>query len=167
MIERSARKKRVKPMIAGAVIGCTVIILSSLIANFSVLSAHAGDSNALSPVKAMPNRSAYFPGTEDLGPNEMRVISLGTAMPFQRPAQAAPAFLVELGNGDKLLFDMGTGSAERLAALQIPYDWLNKVFIGHLHADHMGDLPALWVGGTINNRTVPLEIWGPSGSETQ
>ena len=121
----------------------------------------------LSPVKAMENRDAYFPGTEDLGPNEMRVISLGTAMPFQRPAQAAPSFLVELGNGDKFLFDIGTGSAERLAALQIPYDWLNKVFLGHLHADHMGDLPALWVGGTINNRTVPLEIWGPTGSEEQ
>lgn len=117
----------------------------------------------VSPVKANPNRAAYFPATEDLGPNEMRVISLGTAMPFQRPAQAAPCFLIELGNGDKFLFDIGTGSAERLAALQIPYDYLNKVFLGHLHADHMGDLPALWVGGTINNRTVPLEIWGPTG----
>jgi hypothetical protein len=67
----------------------------------------------LSPVKAMGNRNAYFPSTEDLGPNEMRVISLGTAMPFQRPAQAAPSFLVELGNGDKFLFDVGTGAAER------------------------------------------------------
>jgi len=56
----------------------------------------------------------------------MRIISLGTAMPFQRPAQAAPSFLVELGNGDKFLFDIGTGSAERLAALQIPYDYLQK-----------------------------------------
>jgi ribonuclease Z len=94
----------------------------------------------------------------------MRIVSLGTAMPFQRPAQAAPCFLVELGNGDKFLFDIGTGAAERLSALQIPYDYLNKVFIGHLHADHMGDLPALWVGGTINNRTKPLEIWGPTGN---
>jgi len=59
-------------------------------------------------------------------PDEMRIISLGTAMPFQRPAQAAPSFLVELGNGDKFLFDIGTGSAERLAALQIPYDYLQK-----------------------------------------
>jgi ribonuclease Z len=65
-------------------------------------------------------------------------------MPFQRPAQAAPSFLVELGNGDKFLFDIGTGAAERLSALQIPYDYLNKVFLGHLHADHIGDLPALW-----------------------
>ena len=124
-------------------------------------------AQAPSPVKATPNRDAYFPGTEDLKPDEMRIISLGTAMPFQRPAQAAPSFLVELGNGDKFLFDIGTGSAERLSALQIPYDYLNKVFLGHLHADHMGDLPALWVGGTINNRTVPLEIWGPTGSEPQ
>lgn len=121
----------------------------------------------LSPVKAIGDRDAYFPGTEDLGPNEMRIISLGTALPFQRPSQAAPSFLVELGNGDKFLFDIGTGAAERLAALQIPYDYLDKVFLGHLHADHMGDLPALWVGGTINNRTVPLRIWGPSGSKPE
>ena len=63
----------------------------------------------LPPVKATQNRDAYFPGTEDLGPNEMRVISLGTAMPYQRPTQAAPSFLVELGNGDKFQFDIGTG----------------------------------------------------------
>lgn len=158
-------------LIIGAISIVAVILstafFSGLSMDFSYNSAVADVSSGLSPVKAMPARDAYFPGTEDLGPNEMRVISLGTAMPFQRPAQAAPSFLVELGNGDKFLFDMGTGAAERLSALQIPYDWLNKVFIGHLHADHMGDLPALWVGGTINNRTVPLEVWGPSGSEPQ
>lgn len=133
----------------------------------SILVTQIAIAQAPSPVKATPNRAAYFPQTEDLKPDEMRIISLGTAMPFQRPAQAAPSFLVELGNGDKFLFDIGTGSAERLAALQIPYNYLNKIFLGHLHADHMGDLPALWVGGTINNRTVPLEIWGPTGSEDQ
>jgi ribonuclease Z len=133
----------------------------------SDIDAIAAEPQKLSPVKALQNRPAYFPGTEDLGPDEMRIISLGTAMPFSRPAQAAPSFLVELGNGDKFLFDIGTGSAERLAALQIPYEYLDKVFLGHLHADHMGDLPALWVGGTINNRTVPLRIWGPSGSKPE
>jgi ribonuclease Z len=150
----------------GATIVCAVI-MASILTNASFNKAYAAPTAAPSPVKATQNRDAYFPGTEDLGPNEMRIISLGTAMPFQRPAQAAPSFLVELGNGDKFLFDIGTGSAERLSALQIPYDYLNKVFLSHLHADHMGDLPALWVGGTINNRTVPLEIWGPTGSEPQ
>jgi len=163
------RRRLLKPIIvvSGVIIAYAVVMLTNINVDLSVTSAQAGVSSNLSPVKAMPNRDAYFPGTEDLAPNEMRVISLGTAMPFQRPAQAAPSFLVELGNGDKFLFDIGTGSAERLAALQIPYDYLNKVFLGHLHADHMGDFPALWVGGTINNRTVPLEVWGPSGSEPQ
>ncbi len=73
----------------------------------------------LSPVKARP-RDAYFPNSEDLGRNEMRVIACGTGMPTARPSQAAACFLVELGNGDKFLFDLGAGSAERIAALQIP-----------------------------------------------
>jgi len=37
------------------------------------------------------------------------------------------SFLVEFGNGDKYIFDVGTGSAERIAALQIPYNYLDKV----------------------------------------
>ena len=99
-----------------------------------------------SPVKALSDHAAYFPGTEDLAPDEMRVIACGTGMPNARPKQAAACWLVELGNGDKFLFDIGTGSAERISAMKIPYDYLDKVFIGHLHADHMGDLDALWVG---------------------
>ena len=95
----------------------------------------------------------------------MRIVALGTGMPSTRPKQAATAFLVELGNGDNFIFDIGTGSAERLSAQMIPYDLLDKVFIGHLHADHFGDLDALWVGGVLMNRQVPLRIWGPSGTE--
>ncbi|MCK5101547.1 MAG: MBL fold metallo-hydrolase, partial [Cyclobacteriaceae bacterium] len=120
-----------------------------------------------SPVKANPNRDTYYPMTEDLKPDEMRITSLGTGMPNQRPAQAAACWLVELGNGDKFLFDLGTGSTENLAGLQIPYDYLDKVFIGHLHTDHFGDFGALYVGGLIGGRTVPLRIWGPSGDKPE
>jgi len=93
----------------------------------------------------------------------MRVIACGTGMPTARPSQAAACFLVELGNGDKFLFDLGTGSAERIAALQIPYNFLNKVFLGHLHTDHFGDLASLYVGGALAGRQKPLRVWGPSG----
>jgi ribonuclease Z len=44
-------------------------------------------------------------------------------------------------------------------------DYLDKVFIGHLHSDHFGDLGDLWVGGVISNRQRPLRVWGPSGAE--
>ena len=100
----------------------------------------------LSPTKALPERDTYFPGTEDLLPDEMRITACGTGMPSARPKQAAACFLVELGNGDKFLFDIGSGSHERIAAMKIPYDFLDKVFIGHLHVDHYGDLPTFWLG---------------------
>ena len=116
----------------------------------------------VSPVKARPNE-AYFPNTEDLRPDEMRVIACGTGMPTTRAAQAAACFLVELGNGDKFLFDIGSGSAERISSLQIPYNYLDKVFIGHLHTDHFGALHDLFVGGALMGRNVPLRVWGPSG----
>ncbi len=118
-----------------------------------------------SPVKALTERDVYYPGSEGLGPDEMRVIACGTGMPNARPKQAAACFLVELGNGEKFIFDIGTGSSERLSAMKIPYDYLDKVFIGHLHADHFGDLDALWVGGVLANRQRPLRVWGPSGHE--
>ena len=128
--------------------------------------AHAADAPTISPVKARP-RDVYFPNSEDLGSNEMRVIACGTGMPTARPSQAAACFLVELGNGDKFIFDIGTGSAERIAALQIPYNFLDKVFVGHLHTDHFGDLASLFVGGALAGRQKPLRIWGPSGAKPE
>ena len=119
-------------------------------------------SLAVSPVKAR-SLDVYVPNTEDLAPDEMRVIACGTGMPTQRLAQAAACFLVELGNGDKFIFDIGSGAAERLSALQIPYDFLDKIFIGHLHGDHFGSIGEMFIGGMIMGRHVPLRIWGPSG----
>jgi ribonuclease Z len=113
----------------------------------------------------LAERDVYYPGTEDLAPDEMRVTACGTGMPNARPKQAAACWLVELGNGDKFLFDIGTGSAERISAMKIPYNYLDKVFIGHLHSDHFGDLDALWVGGVVANRVTPLRVWGPSSLE--
>lgn len=157
--------------VCGVVIGIyvvqdTVTLESSLIKSAS---AQEADSQPpiISPTKALADRDVYFPGTEDLKPHEMRVTALGTGMPSARPKQAAACFLVELGNGDKFLFDIGSGSHERIAAQKIPYDYLDKVFIGHLHVDHFGDLPSFWLGGTVMNRLVPLRIWGPSGSKPE
>lgn len=109
-------------------------------------------------------RDVYYPNTEDLDDDEMRVIACGTGMPTTRAAQAAACFLVELGNGDKFLFDIGSGSAERISSLQIPYNYLDKVFIGHLHTDHFGALHDLFIGGALMGRNIPLRVWGPSGA---
>jgi len=122
----------------------------------------AQEAAKFSPVKERA-RDFYAPNSEDLKPDEMRLIACGTGMPTARPSQAASCWLLELGNGDKFLFDVGTGSGERIAALQIPYNYLDKVFLSHLHTDHFGDLDALFVGGALSGRQKPLRVWGPSG----
>jgi len=43
-------------------------------------------------------RDAYFPGTKEMGHNEMGVFSLGTGMSNLRPSQASAAWLLEFGN---------------------------------------------------------------------
>ena len=120
------------------------------------------DIPKVSPVEPR-DRDFYAPNSEALAPDEMRVIACGTGMPTTRAAQAAACFLVELGNGDKFIFDIGTGSAERISSLQIPYDYLDKIFIGHLHADHFGSLGEMFIGGALMGRQKPLRVWGPSG----
>ncbi len=115
------------------------------------------------PNEIAPDRYVYYPGTEVLAEDEVRVIACGTGMPEQRRGSASPCFLAEFGNGEKLIFDIGTGSMRNVASLMIPYEYLTKVFLSHLHTDHWGDLDALWAGGWTAGRPVPLEVWGPSG----
>ena len=117
----------------------------------------------VSPTEPFGDRDTYYPNSEALAKDEMRVIACGTGMPTTRASQAAACFLVELGNGDKFIFDTGSGSAERISSLQIPYDYLDKVFLSHLHADHFGALAELWIGGALMGRQRPLRVWGPSG----
>jgi len=147
-------------LIIPAVVGGVVLAIGAGLST----SVHAAEKPLVSPVDAREDLDVYFPNTESLAPDEMRVVACGTGMPTTRAAQAAACFLVELGNGDKFLFDIGSGSAERISSLQIPYDFLNKVFIGHLHGDHFGALGELFIGGGLMGRQVPLRIWGPSGA---
>lgn len=110
------------------------------------------------------NPIMYYAGTEALGKDEIRVVACGTGMPAARRGQAAACFVVELGNGDKFVFDMGSGSMRNIMSLNIPADYLTKIFLSHLHTDHWGDLDGMWAGGWTGGRTGPLEVWGPSGA---
>ena len=158
----STTMRKLKFLSIGIIIGFGLAIAAVSLVAFK--------SSTNSPVRADHHaelREVYYPATEPLGPDEMRVVALGTGMPNARPKQAASCWLVELGNGEKFLFDIGSGSAERISAMKIPMDQLDKLFIGHLHSDHVGDFDGLWIGGVVANRMVPLNVWGPSGAEPQ
>ncbi len=111
------------------------------------------------------HRNEFYPGTETLASNEMRVTALGTGNPEPRRSQASASFFVELGNGDNFFFDIGTGSQANFPMLRVSYRAASKVFLTHLHTDHAGDIAWLWIGGWVAGRfDKPLEVWGPSGS---
>ncbi len=109
-------------------------------------------------------RPTYFPNTEELRADEMRITALGTGLPTPiTRAQKSTAWMVELGNGDVFLFDLGTGSMENLFGLRPDFSRIDKVFLSHLHSDHFGDLDAFIVGSWLSGRYTPLHVYGGSG----
>jgi ribonuclease Z len=140
-----------------AIFVATIVAISSS-------AAFAAGGMVADPTGIAPDRYVYYPGTEALEKDEIRMVACGTGMPSARRDQAATCWLVETGNGDKFLFDIGSGSMANIAALMIPYDFLDKVFLTHLHTDHWGDLDGLWAGGWTAGRTSSLKVWGPNGA---
>jgi ribonuclease Z len=118
--------------------------------------------------KQTKHPDAWYPRTEKLADDEMFVVALGTGMPTPiTRAQKSSAWFVKLGNGDTFLFDCGTGSAENLFALRPDFSIVDKVFVSHLHTDHVGDVDAVWVGGWLSGRYSPLHVYGPAGSKPE
>jgi ribonuclease Z len=111
--------------------------------------------------------ATYFPNTELLGEDEMRITALGTGMPNQTRKAVSISYLVELGNGDKFLFDTGSGMLANLFALRPDFSKLDKVFASHLHVDHVGDFMALHIASWLSGRYTPIHFYGPTGSSPE
>jgi ribonuclease Z len=111
--------------------------------------------------------ASYFPNTEILAADEMRITALGTGMPNQTRAAVSISFLVELGNGDMFLFDAGSGMLANLFSLRPDFSRIDKVFASHLHVDHVGDFMALHIGSWLSGRYTPIHIYGPTGSSPE
>ncbi|MEI7633226.1 MAG: MBL fold metallo-hydrolase [bacterium] len=132
------------------------------------------------PTRQNTQRYSYFdrlrtfvPGTP-LEPDEMRITFLGSMIPPVRRAQQEMSVFVEVGwfideNGverprDQFVFDCGSGVCANYGAMGIPFGRMDKVFLCHLHGDHMSDLSNIYCFGPSADRKSPLYVWGPSAS---
>jgi ribonuclease Z len=102
---------------------------------------------------------------QSASPDNLKVVLLGTgAGPRVNLRQYGASTLVQAGDV-RLLFDCGRGATIRLAQLEVPLGSISRLFLTHLHSDHVIQIPDLlltgWVGG---GRKVPLEVWGPAGT---
>jgi cytochrome c556 len=95
---------------------------------------------------------------------EIRVTLLGT-VPMPNLGRAGISTLVEAGP-ERFLIDAGSGVMERLVQAGFLMDPPSKLFITHLHSDHIVDISHLllmpWTGPS--QRKAPLEVWGPRGT---
>lgn len=117
----------------------------------------------ISPQPWLKSAANWLPNLELVQPEEMRITFMGTA-PMIRPGQMNTSIYVELGNGDNFVFDIGEGAISNYIAAGVALNQINKIFITHLHVDHFGSLPYVWMfrtwAGGWHDR---LRIFGPSG----
>jgi ribonuclease Z len=128
-----------------AVVGCLAIMVGRA---FGVAQAQTSPARDQSPSPAL------------------RVVLLGTGVgPPMNLEQYGASTLVEAGS-IRLLFDCGRGATMRLTQAGVPLGTLNRLFLTHLHSDHVIQIPDLlltgWAGA--GTRRVPLEVWGPRGT---
>ena len=95
----------------------------------------------------------------------LRVILLGSGGgPAPNPQRFGISTLVVAGN-EKLLFDCGRAATIRMAQMGMLLGEVNKLFVTHLHSDHVIGIPDLYLTGWASQgRVVPLRVWGPAGT---
>ena len=123
---------------------------------------------------------SYFQTLPPLDPltplesNEMRITFMGSMIPLPvRLAQAEMSVFVEVGwnpdptdttcHGravDQFVFDCGAGVSANYAASVVGFRRMDKVFINHLHGDHMSDLTHIYTFGVSGDRKSPLYVFG-------
>jgi ribonuclease BN (tRNA processing enzyme) len=94
-----------------------------------------------------------------------RLITLGTAggpVPRAKRAQSSNLLIV---NGTPYLIDAGDGVARRLAKLKFNLRSLGTIFITHGHNDHTGGLPHLLSVQWGAQRSQPINVYGPPGTQ--
>jgi ribonuclease Z len=77
-------------------------------------------------------------------PQQFRVVLLGTGNPQPVMTRFGASILVEAG-AERLLFDAGRGALQRLR--QIGVIDANRLFLTHLHSDHVVGIPDLYLTG--------------------
>jgi len=92
----------------------------------------------------------------------MKVVTLGTGGAIPTARRSLPATAV-IRQGEMLLFDCGEGAQLQMRRAHTGFGRLTKVFISHLHGDHLAGLPGLLMTMALLSRDMPLKILGPPG----
>lgn len=93
---------------------------------------------------------------------EITFLGTGAGMPAKNRNVSSIA-LKHLENGSIWLFDCGEATQHQILHTSIKPRKISKIFITHLHGDHIFGLPGLLGSRSFLGGTEPLTIYGPKG----
>lgn len=96
----------------------------------------------------------------------MQIILLGTLGGPNFNAQRLGISTLVVAGPERLLFDAGRSLTTGLARLPVNPADVTRVFLTHLHSDHVISLPELLLFPWPQGRKTPLEVWGPTGTRS-
>lgn len=94
----------------------------------------------------------------------MRLIFLGTAGSWPTKERSASAIALDMEK-ELVLLDCGEGTQRQFFQSSASFMRVRRVFVTHFHGDHFLGLPGLIQSMCLNNRTEPLDIYGPPDAE--
>ncbi|MCW4016582.1 MAG: ribonuclease Z [Candidatus Bathyarchaeota archaeon] len=92
----------------------------------------------------------------------MQITFLGTGGSIPTANRGLSAVAVRRKN-ELLLFDCGEGTQRQMIQSRVGFHRKAKVFVTHMHGDHVLGLPGLLQTMSLLGRTNELEIYGPKG----
>ena len=90
----------------------------------------------------------------------MQLTFLGTAGSWPTKERNASAIALDM-EGEVVLLDCGEGTQRQFFLSPMSFMRVRRIFITHFHGDHFLGLPGLIQSMGLNNRTEPLEVYGP------
>lgn len=93
---------------------------------------------------------------------QLELIFLGTGGSWPTVKRNVTSIAIKRG-GEVILFDCGEATQRQFQKSQLSYMQIQKIFITHYHGDHFLGLPGLIQTMQLNDRDIPLHVYGPKG----
>jgi len=94
----------------------------------------------------------------------LKIQFLGTAAAIPSLARNVSALGLRLEQRREWwLFDCGEGTQHRLLRTDLPISQVRRIFLSHMHGDHLYGLPGLMATRGFKGGFEPLDVYGPPG----